>query len=152
MEAEDREARRVRERESSWASGKSLYDQMHELAYHLGPETLRDTVNYLRVGLQDLCDGWAQRAAASARLGLQARSYRIQNNGEVANNFLQNSNRGRTGNRGGRARRRGAMEGRGTMRRYHTQQTDTRLQLRQGSSNGEQQSQSQNRQQQSSQQ
>lgn len=116
---EERERRKEMIREASWATGKSLFDQMHRIASNLGPEAVLQTTNYLRQGLQSLCDGQPPVAAASAH---HIASFEIGRNGLRANNFMQNPNRGRTRNRGVRRRIRGALEGRRDLRRTPRQE------------------------------
>lgn len=44
-------------RHTCWTYGKSIYDQMHLLAYQLGLSTIQHFTNYLQAGLQKLCHG-----------------------------------------------------------------------------------------------
>lgn len=87
---------------------------MHRIAFQLGHESVFKMTEYLKQGLQCLCDGQAPSAAAPARLGLIANACEID-----AGNFVGNPNLGTRG-RGSRKRKRSGLETSLARRRTHS--------------------------------
>lgn len=105
LHVSEREWNRGKQRHISWASGETLLDQIHRLAFQLGNDIVHKIMGFLHHGLQKLDDGHPPLAAGAIRIVLAADSHEIDPDG-----FLGNLNTGNPAVRGSRKRRRGAIE------------------------------------------